>query len=116
MGGLSNKIYSVNEGEKKLIIKMFSNYFMCLLDRGKENRISHELGEKGMGPKVLYYDSGFRLENYLEKESISVSALKESRLLLRLSEVMVHFHKGCFERESYLENNSYDLLVKNNKI
>lgn len=109
MGGLSNMIYEVSQGESRSILKCFSNYFVCLLDRARENRISLELGEKNIGPRVLFYDSGFRLESFLEKQPISVEDLKEDVLMKNLAEVMAKFHKA-FEREQYLENNTLDLL------
>lgn len=77
LSGLSNYVYSISvpsleEKTKPIVYKVYTKYFISMLDREREKRVANMISEQKFGPKVYYADQDIRIEEFWPYDHISV--------------------------------------------
>lgn len=87
LSGLSNACYKVQlldtikiddtEVPRKLLYRKFENE---VIDKKIEELIFRSMAEKGFGPKFIYQDSKYRIEEFIEGRPLSVWELRNPHM------------------------------------
>lgn len=76
---------------RKVLVRIFADTSKIINQR-KERAIFTEVGNQGMGPRVLAESDGFRIEEFFDSRLLTNFELRNRRLMQNFSEILCDFH------------------------
>jgi len=96
LAGLSNEIWKVTalsaEANPKSIIFRRFGEGSCVVDREKEDYILKGLSKNGVGPKIYAGSDKFRIEKYLESDTLNPAELEKVPVRRQLAKCLAELH------------------------
>ncbi len=110
MKALSNMTYKVEcslPGCRPLLAKQFGKgYLTELLDRDIDNQMCQYLGSKGVGPQVYFFNSEYRIEEFVESSNFSSEDMNDQKMRNLLTYYIEKLHRNpvpCLPKASLLQ-------------
>ncbi|MEO1199235.1 MAG: choline kinase family protein [Pseudomonadota bacterium] len=93
-GGMSNEVFLVQTGESRYVARILSDNPIFHVDRRNEVVISRAAYEAGLSPRVVHYEPGRMVTEFIESAvPLSPDRLQDDAMLERVFEIVSRCHR-----------------------
>ncbi len=91
-GGITNKNYRVQDGEKSFVVRLCDDLHFLGIDRRNERICQEAACEASVSPAVVHFEDGILISRYIDARTLTDDDVQDPAMLIRLSTVLHRLH------------------------